>query len=365
MANKELYKEAIAAASKAIKADIVIKNGKIIDVFNREIIEDEDIAIHNGKFVGIGSYDGETIIDAKGSYISPTFIDGHVHIESSMVTPLELAKVLIPKGVTTIIADPHEIANVCGIEGIKYMLAASLNSPLSIYFMLPSSVPATEFEHAGAELLAGDLSPFYNDSQVIGLAEVMDYPAVINRDEQMIEKLLSAKSYQKLIDGHCAGLDKYGLNSYMTAGIKTDHEAISIKEAKERLQRGMYLMIREGSVAKDLKNLLGAITNNNAHRCLFVTDDKHLDDLLEEGSIDYHVRTAISEGIDPLIAYSIATIHAAQCFHLFHKGAIAPGYDADFMFIEDLEQVKITHVFQKGKIATKNGELVPLKREEY
>ncbi|WP_078429297.1 adenine deaminase [Alkalihalobacterium alkalinitrilicum] len=344
----------IHTAARTEQADLVIKNGKIIDVFNGEIIE-EDVAITNGKIVGIGSYRGNTYFDAKGCYICPTFIDGHVHIESSMLIPQQLEKVLVPHGVTTLIADPHEIANVSGTEGIQYLIDNSKQSLLDIYFMIPSCVPATPFENAGAVLEAEDITPFYNDPNVLGLAEVMDFPSVLNGNEKMVNKLTSALQSGKLIDGHAAGLNKYGINTYRAAGIQSDHEAVSAEEAKIRLQRGMYLMIRQGSVAKDLEALLPVVTERNARRCLFVTDDKHLDDLVEEGSIDHNVRLAIANGMDPIQAISMATLNTAECFQLKNKGAIAPGFDADLLIISDLHQVTIEDVFLKGKHVVQKG----------
>lgn len=273
---KKNIKRRIAVASKREIADKVIKNGRIIDVFNQEIITG-DIAIVDGVFVGIGQYEGHQIIDAQNRYVSPSFIDSHVHIESAMVPPGEFAKVVLPHGVTTVIADPHEIANVAGVEGIQFMLESSENVSMDIFFMLPSSVPATSFEHAGAVLAAEDLEPLFTHKRVLGLGEVMDYPAVLHADEGMLNKLITTKRYTNQIDGHAAGLDIDGINVYMTAGIRTDHEAVSLSEARDRLQRGMYLMIREGSVAKDLDALIGVVTQKNARRCLFATDDKHLD----------------------------------------------------------------------------------------
>ncbi|MDQ0200496.1 adenine deaminase [Neobacillus ginsengisoli] len=347
----------IAVASGREPADIVIKNGKIIDVFNLEII-DGDIAIVDGYFAGIGKYPGKTIIDAKGSYISPAFIDAHVHIESSMVTPIEFAKVLLLHGVTTAICDPHEIANVLGVEGIQYILDSSENLPFDFYMMLPSCVPATEFENAGANLKIEDLKPFYDHPRVLGLAEVMNFPAVKNTENSMMKKLLETQNAGKKIDGHAAGLSPNDLNVYMAAGIRTDHESTTAEEAKERLRKGMYLMIREGTVAKDLLQLISAVNDRNARRCLFVTDDKHLDDLVHQGSIDHNVRLAIAEGIFPLTAIQMATLNAAECFGLEEKGAIAPGYKADFLFINNLEALQITHVFQNGKTVVENGSLV-------
>jgi adenine deaminase len=352
--SKECLKSRIEAAAKRRKAELVIKNGKIIDVFNQGLIE-ADVAIQDGVIVGIGEYEGEQVIDANGKYISPSFIDSHVHIESSMVTPKEFAKVVLPHGVTTIIADPHEIANVAGVEGIQYMLDSSENLPLNIYIMVPSCVPATPFEHAGAILKAEDLAPFYDHPRVLGLGEVMDYPSVYHTDESMLHKLYDARAQGVKIDGHAAGLDIDAINIYTTAGIKTDHEAISASEAKDRLQRGMYLIIRQGSVAKDLPQLIDVVTDKNARRCLFGTDDKHIDDLLYEGSINHNVKLAIQHGVDPINAIQMASFSAAECYGLQHKGAIAPGYDADFLILSDLTHVEIEEVYSAGKRVAQNG----------
>ncbi|MDR7238222.1 adenine deaminase [Neobacillus drentensis] len=350
-------KKRIFVASKREPADTVIKNGKIIDVFNGEIIEG-DLAIVDGYFAGIGDYEGNRVIDANGRYISPAFIDGHVHIESSMVTPNEFAKALLPHGVTTVIADPHEIANVLGVDGIQYMLDSSENLPFDFFFMLPSCVPATEFENSGATLHSADLKPFYQQPRVLGLAEVMNFPAVLTAEDDMLNKILTAKQFGKKIDGHAAGLSPNDLNVYMAAGICTDHESTTASEAKERLRRGMYLMIREGTVAKDLQQLIPIVNDRNARRCLFVTDDKHLDDLIQDGSIDHNVRLAIASGLSSIIAIQMATINAAECFGLESKGAIAPGYKADFFLFDDLEKIKITTVFKDGIAVVENGRLM-------
>ncbi|MEH7118295.1 adenine deaminase [Neobacillus vireti] len=347
----------ISVASGKEPADTVIKNGKIVDVFNGEIMEG-DIAIVDGYFAGIGEYSGKNIIDAKGCYISPAFIDGHVHIESSTVTAREFAKVLLLHGVTTIIADPHEIANVSGVTGIQYMLNSTENLPFDFYFMLPSCVPATAFEHSGATLTAEDLKPFYQHPRVLGLAEVMNYPAVVNAEQDMVGKISDAKHLGKKIDGHAAGLKANDLNVYMSAGIRTDHESTTTDEARDRLCRGMYLMIREGTVAKDLNQLIPVVNERNARRCLFVTDDKHLDDLVHEGSIDHNVRLAIASGLSPLTAIQMASINAAECFGLENKGAIAPGYRADFIFFDNLDTIQITDVYKDGRAVVKNGLLI-------
>ncbi|MGM0875203.1 MAG: adenine deaminase [Bacillota bacterium] len=348
------YKRKLSTAAKKTKADLVIKNGKIIDVFNGDVIE-ETIAITDGVIVGIGDYEGEQTIDAEGKYISPGFIDGHVHIESAMVTPYQFSHVVVPHGVTTVIADPHEIANVSGSKGIQFMIETAKHIPLNIYFMVPSCVPATPFENAGAILSAEDLQPFYEDESVLGLGEVMDFPSVFNQEETMLKKLIAANRLTKKIDGHAAGISGDPLNVYLTAGIKTDHECVTPEEAYDRLKRGMYVMFREGSAAKDLASLLPVVTERNARRCLFVTDDKHLDDLIAEGSIDYSISLSIKEGLDPMLAYQMATINAAECFGLKTKGAIAPGYDADLIFINDFETVEIDRVFIQGKLIAEKG----------
>ncbi len=352
--NKTKLCTQISASGKKIPADIVIKNGKIIDVFNLDIIEG-DVAISEGMIIGIGNYEGNITIDAQGRYISPAFIDSHVHIESSMVTPREFSKLVVPHGVTTVITDPHEIANVAGSKGIKFMLDDSVHLPLDVMVMLPSSVPATPFENAGAVLHAEDLKPFYKHPRVLGLAEVMDFPSVRDYSPDMINKLADAVAGNALIDGHAAGLDETGINIYRTAGISTDHECTNAEEALERLRRGMYLLIREGSVAKDLKSLIPVVNERNARRCLFCTDDKHLDDLLVEGSVDHNVRLAIQEGLDPLLAIQMASLNAAECYQLKRKGAIAPGYKADFLLLDNLENVEIYQVYKDGKLAAEQG----------
>ncbi|MGJ7921586.1 adenine deaminase [Neobacillus sp. LXY-4] len=355
--NKEAIKRRIEVASKRTKADLVIKNGHVVDVFNLELMKC-DVAIVDGVIVGIGEFDGLEEIDATNKIICPSFIDGHVHIESSMVTPAEFAEVVLPHGVTTVVADPHEIANVAGAEGIKFMLDSSEQIPLHVYVMLPSCVPATPFENSGATLYAEQLAPFFDHPRVLGLGEVMDYPSVFHGDDHIVDKLVSTHSKAKKIDGHAAGLSEDDLNIYTSVGIRTDHEAVSVVEAEERLKRGMYLIIRQGSVAKDLLNLIPAVTNKNARRCLFGTDDKHIDDLINEGSVDYSVRLAIEYGIDPLTAIQMASLNAAECFGLTTKGAIAPGYDADFLILDDLQSIQIDHVYSSGKLVAKRGKLI-------
>ncbi len=278
-------------------------------------------------------------------------IDAHVHIESSLISPSEFSKVVLPHGVTTAITDPHEISNVAGTTGIQYMIENSEGIPLDIFFMLPSSVPATSYEHNGATLHAEDLAPFLRNHRVIGLAEVMDFPAVKATNSNILDKLLLST----LIDGHGAGLSSDGINVYRTAGIKTDHEATTFLEAKERLQRGMSLLIREGSVAKDLLSLIEVVTPHNMSNCMFCTDDKHLDDLLKEGSIDHNVRLSIRHGLEPMIAITMATLNAAKCYRHHSKGAVAPGYDADLILVDDLESFNIKEVYKAGQLVAENG----------
>ncbi|MFC0524316.1 adenine deaminase [Pontibacillus salicampi] len=354
---KTIMKKRIAVANKDIPADIVVKNGYIIDVFNGELLSG-DLAIAEGLIVGIGEYEGEHVIDAKGRYVSPSFIDGHVHVESSMLVPSEFAKVVLPHGVTTVITDPHEIANVKGTEGISYMLENAERSPLDFLFMLPSCVPATPFENAGAALTAEDLTSFYSHQNVHGLAEVMDYPSLQSGEDGMLDKMVQNQSKRSHIDGHLAGLSSQAINVYRASGVQTDHECTTAEEAKERLRRGMYLLLRQGSVAKDEAALMEAVTPHNARRCLFCTDDKHLDDLVEEGSIDYNVRLAIQLGIDPIQAIQMGSLNAAECYGLHDKGAIAPGYAADFLLLDNLEEITIAEVYKGGELVAANNQYV-------
>lgn len=350
---KAQLKNRIDAANKQKKADLVIRNASIVNVFTKGLTTG-DVAISDGMIVGIGEYEGIQEIDAAGKFIAPGLIDAHVHIESSMVTPQQFSQVVLPHGVTTVITDPHEIANVSGTDGLEFMLKDSEPALLDIKLMLPSCVPATPFENAGAELSAEDLAPFLYRDRVLGLAEVMDFPAVLRGDDAMLDKLL----LNQQIDGHAAGLTENDINVYGTAGILTDHECVSKEEMILRLERGLYVMLREGSVAKNLHALLEGVTEQNAHRCLFCTDDKHLDDLIEEGSVDYNVRTAIRQGIHPITAISMASFNAAQCFGLRQKGAIAPGYEADFLLLDSLEEFQIAEVYRAGMLVAQHGRYV-------
>ncbi|MFS0752358.1 adenine deaminase [Oceanobacillus sp. 1P07AA] len=352
----EQLKNRIAVASKRKPAELVIKNAEVLNVFTGDW-KKTDIAIIDGYIAGIGEYEGEQIVDATGKKIVPGLINGHVHIESTMLTPREFSKVMLKHGITTAITDPHEIANVAGKSGLEYMLNASDALPMNIFVNMPSSVPATQFEHNGAQLDAKDLSPYIQNSNVLGLAEVMDFSSVANAEQTMLEKIATTIQHGGTIDGHAAGLSKEDLNIYMAAGIRNDHESVTAQEGKDRLEAGMYLMIREGTVAKDLESLLPIINEKNARRCVFVTDDMLLDDLVENGDIDHIIRKAIQFGLDPVKAYQMATLNTSECYGLRELGAIAPGYIADFLILNDEYQVDIHQVYKNGKCVVDEGEI--------
>lgn len=347
----------IQASAKQIPAELVIKNAKVVNVFTRKITE-TDIAVTQGTVVGLGNYSGQKEIDAKGQYVVPGLIDGHVHIESTLLPPHEFAKVSLLHGVTTAITDPHEIANVAGTTGLEYMISDAQATPMNIFTMLPSCVPVTPFETNGATLDAKALSPFMAKEEVLGLAEVMNYQAVANQEADILEKITAIQQAGGLIDGHAAGIAAADLAVYPTAQIRTDHEAVNATEAQARLDLGMYLMIREGTVAKDLHALLPVVSEQTARRCVFVTDDLLLDDLLTKGSIDHILRLAIQAGLDPLLAIQMATLNTAECFQLKTIGAIAPGYQADFFFTDDLTTLPIHEVFVKGQQVKTHDQLV-------
>lgn len=352
-----LLEKHILIAGKKQLADLVIKNAKIINVFTKEVME-ADVAICDGVIVGVGDYEGKQIYDAKNKYLVPGLIDGHVHIESSLLSPKEFAKISLIHGVTSVVTDPHEIGNVAGSTGLDFMIDDARSVPMNIFVMLPSCVPVTPFETNGATLDAASFIPFLERPEVLGLAEVMNYQAVATNETTIIDKLRLMKNKNKKIDGHAAGIHGDDLNVYLAAGIRTDHEATTAEEARERLALGMYLMIREGTVAKDLHALYPAITPENSRRCLFVTDDKLIDDLVSEGSIDHIIRQVIQLGMDPLQAIQMATLNAAECFGLDHLGAIAPGYQADFFLTDDLTTLPIVDVFTQGNLVVKQGEII-------
>lgn len=346
-------KKHIDLAAGRERSELVLKNAQIINVFSAEIING-DVAINDGKIVGVGNYDGIKNIDLEGKFVIPGLIDSHVHIESAMVTPGEFARTIVPKGTTTIIADPHEIANVCGMKGIEYMLNCSEDIPLNVYMMLPSCVPATSIENSGAILKAEDLKKLINHERVLGLGELMDYPNVIKGKQDIIDKLIMAD--EKIIDGHGPEIEGKDLNAYSMAGVRTEHECSTVEEMIDRLRLGMYILIREGSAARNLKSLIKGITTENSRRCLFCTDDKHPQDIIEEGHIDNNVRLAIKEGIDPIKAIQMATINAAECYGLQDIGAIAPGYRADLVVLDNLEEFSIEKIFKAGKLIAEENE---------
>lgn len=344
-------KENINTASGKEKADLVLKNAYIINVFSQNI-EKQDIAINKGMIVGIGKYNGMQEIDCTGKFAAPGLIDAHVHIESSMVTPEVFSQLVIKRGVTTVIADPHEIANVLGNEGIKFMLDNSKYGEVDIFYMLPSCVPATEIDDSGAVLRAEDLVKFIDEPNVLGLGEVMNVPAVLKVDDEMLAKIKIAQ--QKIIDGHCPQITEKALNAYLSAGIKTDHECSAFDEALKKVKRGMYILIREGSAARNLKDIIPAVNKDNYSRFLFCTDDRHILDLKKEGSVDNCIRRAIKEGVDPIKAYTMASFNAANCYGLRDRGAVAPGYKADIVIFEDLEKFKIKNVIKNGVLYSRD-----------
>jgi adenine deaminase len=348
--------ETLIGVSKGeVPADIVLKNGKIVNVLSGEIYP-ADVALFQDKIAGIGTYQGKVEIDVSGKYIAPGFIDGHMHLESSMVTVSEFAKAVVPHGTTTIIIDPHEIANVLGAEGILYILKSSKYNPISVYLMLPSCVPATHLETAGAELKAVDLYSFFNDKWVLGLAEMMNYPGVLMKDGDVLDKLKIATNKQ--IDGHSPGLSGKELNAYIAAGIASDHECTTVEEAQEKLRLGMHVMMREGTITKNLHDLLPLVTPLNIDRLMFVTDDRTPFDLMTEGHIDSMIRMAIDFGINPAMAIRMASINTAKYFHLEQSGAIAPGYYADLVVLDDLKSCRVNMVFKHGKKVAENGDLI-------
>jgi len=356
-------KHLIDVAAKRKKAELLLKNCRIINVFSNEIIEG-DLAIDSGKIIGIGDYQGLHEIDLNGKYLSPGLIDSHVHIESSMISPGQFARAVVPKGTTSVIADPHEIANVCGLEGIKFMIKSSEDLPLNVYYMLPSCVPATPFENSGAILEARELKELISNPMVLGLGEMMNYPGVIQGDSKIVDKLKLAQDNNKIIDGHSPDISGEELNAYIIGGIKTDHECSTVDEMQDRLRKGMYISIREGSAAKNLEALIGGITPENERRCLFCTDDRHPEDIIETGHIDNNIRTAIKKGIDPITAIKMATINVCECYGIKNLGAIAPGYGADLIIVDSLEDFNVLEVIKNGKFVAKDGEaLFQVKKE--
>ncbi len=344
----------IAVARGRIKADLVLKGGSVVNVFSGEIHR-TDVAVAAGKIAGLGSYDGRKTIDVSSRYLLPGFIDSHVHIESSMLTPAEFSRAALPHGTTAVVADPHEIANVLGEKGIRYMLDATGGLALDFYFMLPSCVPATRLETSGAKLPAARLRPFLKHPRVLGLAEMMNYPGVLSGEKEVLNKLNAFKD--RRIDGHAPGLSGRDLSAYASAGISSDHECVTADEAREKIRLGMTVFIREGSAAKDMEALLPAVTPENSRFFTLATDDFQPGDL-DKGSINLLVKKAVRLGLDPMTAVRMATINAANHFNLRNKGALLPGYDADIVVTDDLRNFDISMVFKSGKLVASGGKCI-------
>ncbi|MEA1871982.1 MAG: adenine deaminase [Chloroflexota bacterium] len=352
-------KELISVARGEIPADLLLKNARIVNTFIGEI-EQADVAIYGDRIAGVGDYDkAKEIIDLQGKFLAPGLINGHTHIESSMLHPARYAQAVVPRGTLAVVTDLHEIANVCGSEGIKFVTDLARKLPLDMLFMAPSCVPATHLETSGAQISSKEVKKILAHPKIIGLGEMMNFPGVVSGDEEVLQKIGASKG--KVIDGHAPGLAGKELNAYLSAGILSDHESTTLEEGKEKLRRGMYLMIREGSSEKNLDALLPLVTDNTYKRCFFVVDDRNCSDLLREGDIDAVVRKAIDRGLEPVRAIQMATINAAEYFRLYDRGGIGPGYIANLITITDLAKLEIDMVFYQGKLVARQGKpLFPL-----
>jgi adenine deaminase len=348
----------IQAARGDRPVDLLLTNARVINVFSGDII-DGRIAICDGHIVGLGDYAAKDQLDLGGRFVAPGFMDAHVHIESAMVGVTEFVRTVLAKGTTCVVADPHEIANVLGTPGLDYMLQSAQDQPLNVYFGLPSCVPATTMERAGARLTAADLAPYWSNKKVVALAEMMNFPGVIYEDPDVLAKIIAARKAEKVSDGHAPGLSGKALNAYVTSGIASDHECTALTEAQEKLRAGMHIMVREGTCARNLDDLFLLINSRTARRMMWCTDDRHPHDLMEEGHIDAIVRKAISKGLDPITAIQMATLNPAEYFRLDHIGAIAPGRQADLVVFSDLEKPVIEKVFFKGQPVVADGKLLP------
>ena len=344
----------IRAAAGREKADLVLKNATYVNVFSNELCT-ADIAVAAGRIAGIGTYSGETEVDMSGKLVLPGFVDAHIHLESSLVAPSEFVKAVLPHGTTTVITDPHEIANVMGTEGIEYILQTTERLPVDVRVMLPSCVPATPLDESGAELDYRSLDAFYEHPRVRGLAEMMNFVGVIGEDTQVLEKIVAAQVHHKKIDGHAPDLQESDLNAYIAAGVYSDHECHDLNDALAKLRRGQFIMIREGTAARNLEALHPLLCTQFADRCMFCTDDKHPNDLLEKGHIDYIVKHAIAMGADPIIAVKAASVNAARYFQLNDRGAIAPGYLADMVVIDNFENFNVEQVYKEGQLLADGG----------
>jgi adenine deaminase len=346
----------LAAARGDESSDLLLENARLVNVFSAEIYE-TNIALSGSRIAGLGpGYRAKRSLDLEGRFVAPGLIDAHVHIESSMVPPRAFARMVLPRGVTTVVADPHEIANVRGLEGIRFMLESARKSPLSFFFTAPSCVPASHLETSGARLGASDLASLLREPEIIGLAEVMNFPGVIKGDDEVLAKIEAFDG--RVIDGHCPRLTGLSLNAYAAAGIGSDHESTAITEAREKLRLGMTVFLREGTAARNLRNLVPLITKDNERRLCLCTDDRHCQDLLDEGSIDYLIRVAIAEGIDPMTAFRMASLNASEYFRLHDRGAVAPGRRADLVVFSDLESPSFEMVFKDGALVARDGKLL-------
>lgn len=351
-----MLKDRIEMACRRKKAELVLKNGSFVNVFNQKIVK-ADIAIAEGKIIGFGEYDGEEEIDISGKIALPGFIDGHVHIESSQLSPEEFAKLIVPRGTTTIIADPHEITNVCGLNGVDYIVQASKNVPLDVKVQLPSCVPATPFETSGAILNGDAIARNIVREDVNGLGEFMNYPGIVHTDADCLKKIEATLAAEKVIDGHAPSVSGYELNGYLNAGVQTDHECITPEEIDEKISKGMYCHLRHGSSTRNLASNAQAVNEANLRRFLLCTDDRHATDLKHKGHLDDALRVAVQKGgLNPVWAVILATLNNAECYRLYGKGAIAPNYTADIAVVDDLENFCVRYVFKDGKLVAKDGE---------
>ena len=345
----------INVAAGREKADLVLKNATYVNVFSGEL-EKNDIAVAEGLIVGLGDYDGITEVDMTGKVVCPGFIDAHIHLESSLVSPSEFARAVIPHGTTTVVTDPHEITNVMGTDGIDYMLAATEELPVDTLFMLPSCVPASPMDESGANLDYRDIDSFFTHPRVLGLAEMMNFPGVLSADGDTVAKIVASQAHHKKIDGHAPGLRGKDLNAYVAAGVYSDHECADVEDALAKLRLGQFIMVRDGTAARNLEALMPLVRSRQYYdRCMFCTDDKHPSDLLEKGHIDYICREAVRMGADPIQVVQIACLHAARYFLLNNRGAIAPGYLADFAIVEDLKDFHVVTVYKQGRLVYNKG----------
>ena len=358
MTYQEQLKKRIRVAAGKEPADLVIRNARIVNVFTHEIVEG-DIAVCGGFVAGIGAYDGHETFDAAGKFALPGFIDSHIHIESSMVTPEEFSRLLVPRGTTTVIADPHEIVNVCGLDGLSYMLGAAERAAIDIKFMLPSCVPCTEFEHAGAALEAADMAEPLKNDRVLGLGEFMNAPGVLRTFPEILDKFAAAHDAGKFVDGHAPTLLGKNLAGYAAAGVRTDHEPGSVEEMRERLENGMYVLLRYGSACTELELLADGVSPENARRCCLCSDDCQPVTIMARGSLDASLRELVKHGVDPITAVQIASLNAAECYHLDDRGAIAPARRADIVLVDDLKDFRVREVFIKGKLAAQDNAYLP------